>query len=54
VNRDKHGEKKKIKISVNLVNPVQKDIFSVLSLLKSQSASIIEVRGYDSSEAATS
>jgi hypothetical protein len=32
--RDKHGEKKKIKICVNLVNPVQKGIFSLLDRKK--------------------
>jgi len=56
INRAKHGEKKKVKICVNLVNPVQKafSFFPSSSLLYKQISSIIEHRGYDSSEAATS
>jgi len=49
--RDNYGEKKKMKIRINPVNPVQKD-FS--SLLNTETASIIKHSGYDSSEAATS
>jgi len=51
INWDKHGEKKKIEIFVNPVNPVQKDISY---LPKSQTASIIKNRGFDSFEVATS
>jgi len=51
---DKQYLKKKIKICVNPVNPVQKAFSTFFSLLDTETAFIIEHRGYDSSEAATS